>query len=165
MEQEEVDKARTRQRVPVFTTAFIARFQNDPDCVAAETDLDVAVIKRLLVGEQDTVLASCTDHLASPHADPGLPCPASFLSCLDCENARALPHQLPVQLAAAERIAALRPHLDPVVWDTRLRPRLDQLEEIVNTYTAAEREQARREVTSRQQQMIDEFLEGRWDLR
>jgi len=163
--QEEVGKARARHGVPVLTAAFIARFHDDPDGAAAEAGLEPAVVRRLVEGEQDTVLASCTDHLAGPHADPGQPCPASFLSCLDCVNARALPHQLPVQLAAAEHIAALRPHLDPAVWSKRLRPRLDQLEEIVNTYTPAEREHARRSITSRQRQMAGEFLDGRWDLR
>lgn len=163
--QEEIDKARARQRVPVFTTAFIARFHHDPDGAAAEAGLGIAVVKRLLEGGQDTILASCTDHLSGPHAAPGQPCPASFLSCLDCRNARALPQQLPVQLAAAERIAALHPHVDPAVWNTRFRPRLDQLEEIVSTYTPAEREHARRNVTGGQQQMIGELLDGQWDLR
>jgi hypothetical protein len=163
--QQEVGKARARQRVHVFTVAFIARFASDPDAAAAEAGLDVSVVRRLLEGEQDTALASCTDHLSSPHADPGQPCPASFLSCLDCVNARALPHQLPVQIAAAERIAALRPHLDPAAWNKRLRPRLDQLEQIVSTYTPAEREHARRSVTARERQMVGELLDGRWDLR
>lgn len=162
--REEVGKARARQRAHVLTAAFIARFASDPDAAAAEAGLDASAAGRLLAGEQDTVLASCADHLAGPHADPGQPCPASFLSCLDCANARALPHQLPVQLAAAERIAALRPHLDPAVWNKRLRPRLEQLEEIVSTYTPAEREHARRRVTARERQMVGELLDGRWDL-
>ena len=111
------------------------------------------------------MLASCTDHLASPHAGPGQPCPASFLSCLDCPNARALPRQLPAQIAAAEHIAALRPHLDPADWEARFRPRLDQLEEIVSTCTPAERDHARRQVTTQLRQTISEVLDGRWDLR
>jgi hypothetical protein len=162
---DEVGKARDRQQVPVFTAVFIARFAEDPDGAAREAGLEAGTVRRLLAGEQDTVLAGCTDHLASPHAELGQPCPASFLSCLDCPNARALPRQLPAQVAAAEHIAALRPHLSPAVWDARFRPRLDQLEEIVNTYTAAERELARRQVTAQLRQMISELLDGRWDLR
>lgn len=163
--QAEVDKARARQRVPVFTTAFIAGFHADPQTAAAEVGLEPEVVKRLLEGEQDTVLAGCVDHLSGPHTTPGQPCPASFLSCLDCLNARALPHQLPVQMAAAEHIAALRPHLDPAVWGIRWRPRLDQLEEIVNTYTATERQRAQAAITGEYRQMVAELVDGRWDLR
>jgi hypothetical protein len=163
--EDEVGKARSRQLVPVFTAAFIARFADDPDGAAREAGLEAATVRRLLAGEQDTVLASCTDHLASPHTAPGLPCPASFLSCLDCPNARALPRQLPAQIAAAEHVAALRPHLSPAIWEARFRPRLDQLEEIVNTYTPAERDHARRQVTVQLQHRIGELLDGRWDLR
>lgn len=162
---DEVGKARARQRVPVFTAAFIARFAEDPDGAAREAGLEAGTVSRLLAGEQDTVLASCTDHLASPHAELGQPCSASFLSCLDCPNARALPGQLPAQIAAAEQIAALRPHLSPAMWEARFRPRLDQLEEIVNTYTPAERDHARGQVSTRLRQTVSDLLDGRWDLR
>jgi hypothetical protein len=163
--EDEVGKARARQQVPVFTAAFIARFSADPDGAAREAGLEAGTIARLLAGEQDTVLASCTDHLAGPHAGPGQPCPASFLSCLDCPNARALPRHLPAQVTAAEHIAALRPHLSPAIWEARFRPRLDQLEEIVNTYTPAERDRARGQVSTHLRQAVSEVLDGRWDLR
>jgi hypothetical protein len=162
---DEVDKARTRQRVPVFTAAFVARAHTDLQGAAGAVGLEPETLKRLLSGDQDTALASCTDHLASPHAAAGQPCPASFLSCLDCDNARALPHQLPVQLAAADRIAALRPHLDPAVWRAHLEPRLRQLNEISSHYTPNERDRARRQVTDQQRRMVDELLQGRWELR
>ena len=162
---DEVGKARTRQRVPVFTAALVAGFAEDPDSAARDVGLDAGTVRRLLAGEQDTVLASCTDHLASPHAELGQPCPASFLSCLDCPNARALPAQMPAQIAAAEQIAALRPHLSPAIWEARFRPRLDQLEEIVNTYTPAERDHARGQVSNQLRQMVSDLLDGRWDLR
>jgi hypothetical protein len=163
--EDEVGKARARQRVPVFTAAFAARFAGDPDSAAREAGLEADTVARLLAGEQDTVLAACTDHLASPHAGLGQPCPASFLSCLDCPNARALPRQLPAQITAAEHIAALRPHLSPAMWEARFRPRLDQLEEIVNSYTPAERDHARGQVSTQLRQMISDLLDGRWDLR
>ena len=54
----------------------------------------------MISGRSDTVLASCTGHTDSPHAPAGMPCTASFLECLDCPNARALPRHLPVQVAA-----------------------------------------------------------------
>lgn len=163
--REEVSKARERCRVPVWPAEFTARAQADPASAAAEAGLEPEALKRLVSGEQDTPLASCTDHLAGPASPPGTPCRLSFLDCLDCVNARALPHQLPAQLAAADKIAALRPNLDPVVWHARWEPRLQQLAGITAAYTPAERQRARQAVTAGQQQMIDDLLEGRWDLR
>jgi hypothetical protein len=72
---------------------------------------------------------------------------------------------LPVQLLAAERIAALRAHVDPRVWQVRYLPWLAQLEEIIGHYTPAERERARHDVPHRQRQLVADLLEGRWDLR
>jgi hypothetical protein len=161
----EVAKARKRNTVPVFTASFVTRAEEDPIGTAAEAGLEPEVLKGLLTREQDTALASCTDHLAGPHSEPGTPCPASFLNCLDCENARALPHQLPVQIAATDRIVALRAHVDPALWRARYEPRLAQLDDIVTAYPPAERERARQALTDTQQRMVDELLEGRWDLR
>lgn len=99
------------------------------------------------------------------HAPAGVPCPASFLSCLDCPNARALPRHLPVQVAVANQMAALRPHLDPAVWATRYGPRLGQLASIIGSYTAAEQEQARGALDERQRRLVDDLMDGRLDLR
>lgn len=163
--REEVDKARAAQAVPVFTTELLARARQDLESVAAETGLEPRTLTRLMSGEQDTPLASCTDHLAGPHTEPGQPCTASFLSCLGCENARALPHQLPVQIAAADRISALRVNLDPALWRVRYEPRLRQLHDILRAHTPAEREQARSRISDRHLRMLDELLDGKWDLR
>jgi hypothetical protein len=138
---------------------------SDPDRARAETGLEPTVIKLLAAGDQDTGVTACVDHHAGAHGPAGHPCPASFLDCLSCENARALPHQLPVQLLAAERIAALRAHVDPRVWQVRYLPWLTQLEEIIGHYTPAERERARHDVPHRQRQLVADLLEGRWDLR
>lgn len=161
----EVGKARVVQAMPVFTPDLLARAQDDLDGVAAETGLAPQRLTRLLSGEQDTPLASCTDHLAGPRSEPGQPCTASFLSCLDCENARALPHQLPMQIAAADRIAGLRTNLDPTLWRARYEPRLRQLNDILSAYTAAERERARGQISDRHLRMLGDLLDGKWDLR
>jgi len=163
--REQVDKARAVHAVPVFTTAFLARATQDPNGAAVEAGLDRQTLERLTCGEQDTPLASCTDHRASPHAPAGLPCPASFLACLDCENARALPHQLPAQIAAADRMVELRGNLDPVVWRIRYEPRLRRLHDILRAYTAAERESARSQINEGHQRVLADLLDGQWDLR
>ncbi|WP_236076417.1 hypothetical protein [Streptomyces coffeae] len=101
-------KAPAAMDIPVFTQDFIARA--NPEEAAAEAGFDAETLKRLLAGEQDTVLAGCVDHLAGPETPPGMPCTASFFACLQCDNARALPHQLPVQIAARDRLLATRPN-------------------------------------------------------
>ncbi len=163
--REQVDSARAAQGMPVLTVALLAHARRDPGAAAATAGMDQDTLRLLISGAQDTALASCTDHRNGPHTTAGQPCPASFLDCLDCPNARALPHQLGVQMLAAERLHALRPNLIPAVWEAHLRRRLDQLEEILNHYTPAERDQARATVTARQQQLVDDLLDGRWDLR
>ena len=158
-------RARTAQAVPVFTAAFCARFGTDPDATAAEVGLDAAVLTEMIAGRQDTAVTSCIDHLSGPHTHPGQVCTASFLTCLDCVNARALPHQLPVQHAMAEQLAALRPHLDPTVWRARFQRRLHQLDDIFAAYTAAEHDQARAAITGQHRSLAGDVLSGDWDLR
>lgn len=163
--QGEVNKARKQQNVPVFTPAFVELARNDLASAAEAAGLDPQGLKGLLSGDQDTVLASCVDHTSGPHTPAGQPCTASFLTCLDCENARALPHQLPVQLAAIDEILAARPHLDPQLWSMRFEPRLRQLEDIAGIFGPTELERARTAITDGQRQLVRDLLEGRWDLR
>lgn len=161
----EVAKARAAMEIPVFTPDFIDRAARNPQEAAAETGLDTEVLKRLLAGEQDTVLAGCTDHLSGPETPPGIPCTASFLACLSCENARALPHQLPVQIVTRDRLLAARPNSDPAAWRTRYQTVVDRLEDILRHYTPAEQEQARAVLSDGHSGLIDDLLGGRLDLR
>jgi hypothetical protein len=162
---QQVEQARAAQRVPVFTAAFVARAREDLQAAAAQAGLDPAVLRRLLAGEQDTVLAACTDHTDSPHAEPGQPCRASFLSCLDCRNSRALPHHLPIQVAVARRLELLRANLDPAVWTARYGRAHGQLAEILDGYTDAELATAATMLSDRQRRLVDDLLDGRLDLR
>jgi hypothetical protein len=90
---------------------------------------------------------------------------ASFLACLDCKNARALPHQLPVQVSVRDRLLAQRPNLDPTVWRVRYETPVHQLEDIMGSYTPAEREAARRSLGPDQERLVSDLLAGRLDLR
>lgn len=163
--REQVAKARTAMEVPVFTPDFIDRAAHDPEAAAAEAGLDPEVLKGLLAGEQDTVLTGCVDHLAGPDTPPGTPCTASFFACLGCENARALPHQLPVQIVVRDRLLATRPNSDPTTWRVKYQAATDRLEDILRHYTPAEREQARAKLSDGQSELIDDLLSGRLDLR
>ena len=163
--ENEVRKARDHARVPVFTQDFVDLARRDPHSAATQAGLSVQELAGLIEGSQDTVLASCQDHLASPYAPPGVACSASFLACLDCANARALPHQLPIQLAAIDALEQLRPHLSPAMWARRYAPRLDQLRDITTGFQPAEIDRAKAEISDVHRHRINDLLEGRWDVR
>ncbi|UQX04707.1 hypothetical protein [Streptomyces sp. RerS4] len=163
--REQVAKARTAMEIPVFTPDFIDRAAHDPEAAAAAAGLDPEALKGLLAGEQDTVLTGCVDHLAGPDTPRGTPCTASFFACLGCENARALPHQLPVQIVVRDRLLAARPNSDPTTWRAKYLAATDRLEDILRHYTPAEREQARANLSDGQSELIEDLLSGRPDLR
>ncbi|MFJ4582652.1 hypothetical protein [Streptomyces echinatus] len=161
----EVGKARARRQIPVITAALVDKARTDLAAAAEEAGLSPDTLRRMINGEYDTAATSCTDHLAGPETEPGQPCTASFLACLDCENARALPHHLPVQLALHDQLGALRPHMDPAVWRVRFEHPLAQLADLIGHYNDADRDQARRQLTDQERQMVEELVDGRMDLR
>ncbi|TMR88500.1 hypothetical protein EJK15_65890 [Nonomuraea basaltis] len=161
----EVTKARDVQAVPVFTADFLARAAKDPQAAAAEMGVDADTLKRMLNRERDTVLAACVDHHDSPHAQPGDPCDASFLLCLRCRNARALPHHLPVQVAVHDRLAALRSDLPPQLWLHRYGDPYTRLGYLLSHHPDRDRDQARDQLTESDRQLADDLVNGRLDLR
>lgn len=163
--RDELGKARAQQAAQVLTSVFVAEADRDLDGAAERAGLAPALLAGLVDGDHDTVLAACTGHRAPPGGQAGQLCTASFLGCLDCPNARALPRHLPVQLLMADRLTELGAHLDPAVWRARYGPRLGQLQEILGQHTAAERAKAREATTPEQVALVDDVLAGRWDLR
>ncbi|MFI0740803.1 hypothetical protein ACH4PU_22330 [Streptomyces sp. NPDC021100] len=161
----EVGKARARRRIPVITAALVDRARTDLAAAAEESALPPDTLRRMINGEYDTAATACTDHLAGPQTEPGQPCTASFLACLDCANARGLPHHLPVQLALHDRLAGLRPHMDQAVWRVRFEKPLAQLADLIGHYNDADRQQARRRLSERERQMVEDLVDGRMDLR
>ena len=164
--REQVGKARARQPAQVLTSAFVADVGRDLQTAADRAGLAPGLLAEMIDGQHDTVLAACTGHQAASGTTGGQqPCTASFLACLDCPNARALPRHLPVQIAMADRIAGLAAHLDPQLWRARYQPRLGQLQQILSRHTAAEQARAREAITQEHLGLVDDVLAGRWDLR
>jgi len=163
--REQVDMARQRQTAAVLTSAFLAEADRDPATAADRAGLVPDLLAQVIDGDHDTVLAACAGQGSVPAVDGGQPCAASFLACLDCANARALPRHLPVQAAMADRLSGLAAHLDPPLWRARYQPRLGQLEEIMGQHTAAEQTKARQAITEEHRALVDDVLAGRWDLR
>lgn len=163
--RDQVDKARVKQQVPVLTTRWVQDARRDPLHAARDAGLDPATVTDIIDGGMDTVAAACADPLDSPFSEARIPCTASFLDCLSCPNARALPHHLPIQIGLRDQLAALRAHLEANVWASRYATAHSQLDQILGHYSAPERDQARRALTASHTEMINDLLDGRLDLR
>lgn len=162
---DEVAKARTRGALAVMSARDVQRARTDPEAVAAEQQLDVTVLQQVLAKELDTVLAACTDNRHGPHGPPGAPCPASFMLCLGCECARALPHHLPVQVLVHNRLAERRGQMDPLQWAERFAAPHAQLADLLDQQDEAAVADARRGATDAERSLAERFLNRELDLR
>lgn len=51
------------------------------------------------------------------------------------------------------------------MWAAKYAPVLDRLNDILGHYTSAEQDRARTEVTGEQRRLVEQMLDGQWDLR
>jgi hypothetical protein len=161
----EVDKARARGSVAVMTSQEVERARTEPETVAAEQGLDPGTLKRMVAGELDTVLAACADNNNSPHAPAGQPCPASFMLCLGCECARALPRHLPVQVLVHDRLQAGRDQMEALMWAHRFAAPHAQLADLLDQHDTEAVADARRNITAADRAVVERFLSRELDLR
>jgi len=108
---------------------------------------------------QDTVLGRCTDFEHSP-LEGGGRCRRSFLSCLDCSNARAFPEHLPVQLLVLDRLHAQRETMTAPEWAVDYAGPAAQLAEIIHEYEPAQHDHARALITDLQRRRVDALFAG-----
>jgi hypothetical protein len=86
--------------------------------------------------DNDTVLAACVDIEHSPQDDGG-PCRQTFLSCLDCRNARAFPQHLPFQNHGLDTLKALRSTTTAARWALEYAGRAAQLQSVLEEFEPA----------------------------
>lgn len=110
----------------------------------------------------DTVLGSCQDFEHSP-LDDGHPCRQTFLSCLDCCNARAFPRHLPVQLLVLDELRSRQKTMPLERWISEVAGRVAQLDDIVNEYEPAQREHARTQITDAHRHLVARLFSGDLD--
>ncbi|MFI9415227.1 hypothetical protein [Nocardia gamkensis] len=111
---------------------------------------------------QDTVVAACVDFERSPH-DGGSRCRQTFLTCLDCSNARAFPRHLPFQLAVLNELTAARAGMPMAHWTREFAGRVAQLEQIIGEFEPAQRDHARAQITDTHRNMAVRLLAGDLD--
>jgi hypothetical protein len=111
---------------------------------------------------QDTVLGECEDFEHSP-LDNDQRCRRTFMDCLDCDNARAFPRHLPLQLVVLDRLRALRPTVSLERWVGEFADRVAQLEDVVGQYEPAQVDRARDQITDTHHQVATRLLSGDLD--
>jgi hypothetical protein len=115
----------------------------------------------LIDGVLDTATGACLDYRNSPFSQPGLPCTASFLSCLACRNAVATRRHLPRLAYLHHALDTLRGTVDAAVWDQDWRAHFLRLTVLLEENTsAAERSGAVRGITDIDRDLIDRMLQG-----
>ena len=162
---EQVARAKASALMPVLSTAEVAEARENPGAVSARLGMDTATLKRVLVGELDTVMAACVDHYGGPHAPPGQACRASFMRCLDCPCARATPQHLPVQVLVLDALEARRADLPPLEWARRFALPYAQLADLLDRQPPSAVRAARASATDADRRLVQRFLARELDHR
>jgi hypothetical protein len=162
---EEVDKARARGAMLTMTAADLACVEQDPAAVAAAYGIDAAILKKMIAGQLDTVMNACADNAGGHHAPTGEPCRASFMHCLECPCARALPRHLPVQIVVHDRLTARRTQMPPLAWAERFSGAHARLADILDQHGQTAVADARDSISGADLDLVDRFLNRELDLR
>ncbi|MFE2964116.1 hypothetical protein ACFXKC_10665 [Streptomyces sp. NPDC059340] len=162
--EQQVARARTSPPIPVRSAEDVKQARTDPEAVASRHGLDTTTLQQLITGRLDTVLAGCTDPLASPFTPAGKSCGASFLLCLSCPCARATPAHLPVQALALDALKARQQEMTPLRWAERLAEPTARLTDLLGHYSPAAVADARTAATPADQALVDRFLSRGLDL-
>ncbi|MEW2620862.1 hypothetical protein [Streptomyces sp. NPDC048106] len=161
---EQVARARSTPPIPVLTAADVERARTDPQAVAARHGLDTHTLQQLVGGRLDTVLAGCTNPTSGPFSPPGEPCGASFLLCLSCPCARAMPAHLPVQVLVMDALKDRQQEMTPLKWAERLAEPAARLADLLGHHSPATVEDARAAATDADHALVDRFLNRGLDL-
>jgi hypothetical protein len=162
--EKEAAKARTHPALRTLSAAEVEQARTDAEAVAARHGMDPATLRRILAGELDTVMAACSDNTNSPHASVGTPCRASFMLCLSCPCARALPHHLPLQVAVHDALQARRTETTPLRWAQRFALPHTQLSDLLDRAGPAAVADAREGIAADQREVVERFLRRELDL-
>jgi len=161
---EEVAKARKIGSIPRLTPDDIAEAAVNPETVASRHGVTPAALGQLISQDADTALAGCSDNTHGPFSEPGEACRASFLKCLECPCARALPHHLPVQVAAHDALAEARAAMPALRWAQRFALPQAQLSDLLEQAGEAAVTRARASVTTEHQSIVTRLLGRELDL-
>lgn len=161
---EQVGKATARAQIGTLSEQDIADAGEHPDQVAERHDMDTATLQQMISGELDTVMGACIDHTNSPHTASGQPCRASFMLCLSCPCARAMPSHLPTKVQVHDELERRKPAVTPLRWAHRFALPHAQLADLLARAGAAAVADARAAVTAAERELVDRFLDRELDV-
>jgi hypothetical protein len=159
----EVAKARRVGSMPRLTQDDLAQATSDPRAVAVRLGVTIETLATLVAREADTVLAGCSDNTHSSFTQHGQPCQASFLKCLECPCARALPHHLPVQVVAHDALAAARETMPALRWAQRFALPYTRLADLLEQVGEAAVARARGTATEDDRNLVRRLLSRELD--
>ena len=162
---DQVAKARALPLMSALSAAEVAQAHTDPTALASKLSLSHTDVRRMLKGKLDTVMNACIDNQHGPYGDPGQPCRASFMLCLSCPCARALPRHLQVQTLVFDRLAERRHHMTPLAWTTRFALPHAQLSDLLANYDDDQLSAARAATTDTHREIVGRFLNRELDTR
>jgi hypothetical protein len=163
--EDQVAQARSRPPIPVLSAEDVALAEHDPATVATRYGISADTLRNLIARRLDTVLAGCADHTAGPFTAPGSPCEASFLLCLSCPCARALPTHLPVQVLVHDALAERREAMTPLRWAQRFAGPHARLTDLLARFPHAVVTDARTATTETDRALVERFLNRELDQR
>jgi hypothetical protein len=159
----EVLKARALGSIPLLSADDLAEAARDPAAVARRVDVSTELLRLLISRDADTVLTSCVDNNNSPFGQPNEPCQASFLKCLECPCARALPHHLPIQIAARDLLQQRRNQVSALNWARRFSVPAARLDDLLASAGAAAVDAAQNQITNDHRDLVERLLAGELD--
>lgn len=162
---EEVNKARAYGLMATFSEADLKAARTDPSSAAGDFGVGSVTLNKLIEGQLDTVMNGCVDNENSPKSPSGHPCRASFMACLDCPCARALPRHLPIQTLVHDTLEARRSEMTPLTWTRRFALPHTQLADLLRQHDNADVAEARDAVTDTDRAIVARFLNRELDLR
>ncbi|MFZ3494394.1 hypothetical protein ACODT5_14430 [Streptomyces sp. 5.8] len=162
---EEVSKATARAAMATLTRDDLEQAHTDIEAVAHKYGVNILTLRKMIDGELDTVMNACVDHENSPQAPAGEPCRASFMVCLGCPCARALPRHLPVQVLVHDRLEARKDDMTPLQWVRRFSGPQAQLSDLMDRHGPTAVDDARAAVSESDRAMVTRFLNRELDLR
>ncbi|MEU3344221.1 hypothetical protein ABZ723_04295 [Streptomyces sp. NPDC006700] len=115
-------------------------------------------------GDEETATAGCRDYTSSPFTPGGTNCRASFLLCTACPNARVAPAHHPRLAHLHAALENLRGVLDTEVWTADWSEAHARLEDLRHRLGPAVWDAALAAATDTDREMIDQLLNGTFDL-
>jgi hypothetical protein len=161
---EQVERAHNFPQARVLFGADETAAQTDPRGVAERTQVSEEVLKRILAGELNTVMAACADNLQSSYSEHGKPCEASFLMCLGCACARISQQHIPFLLAMRETLENRRMSMTPLAWTLRFAAAFTLLDEILSRFAIETVKSAKLELNDQHYSIVRQLLDHELDV-